>query len=141
LAGPQSSTNLNFISPRDKTDSFIDVPVKTLNQVIKEAGLVRVDLLSLDTEGTEIDVMNGFDWEGYKPKIVLLEDHARNFSKHKFMKSLGYKLFRRTGFNSWYALEKDALPISFFGYLQLFRKYILGMPGRNLRIWRHKNFG
>lgn len=140
LAGPQSSTNFNFISPRDRTETFIEVPARTLNQVLEEAGLSKIDLLSLDTEGTEVDVMQGLDWQKFSPKLVLLEDHARNFYKHNFMKSLGYKLFRRTGFNSWYARECDALPISLFGYLQIFRKYVLGLPGRNFRIWRQKKF-
>jgi FkbM family methyltransferase len=141
LAGPQSSVDFDFISPRDRTQRYIDVPARTLNQVVADAGIASIDLLSLDTEGTEIAVLQGLDWKRYRPRLVLLEDHARDFSKHRFMKSLGYKLFRRTGFNSWYARVPDALPISPWGYLQLLRKYVLGMPVRNFRRWRHERLG
>lgn len=138
LAGPQSSVNADFISPRDRTGRHLDVPAKSLNQVLAENGIDRVDLLSLDTEGTEIEVMNGLDWGKHRPTLVLLEDHARDFVKHHYMQSKGYRLFRRSGFNSWYAQPGDALTLSPLGALQLFRKYVLGMPGRKLRRWRHQ---
>ncbi len=137
LAGPKSSTDLDFIALRERTESFIDVPAKTLHQILSELKINVIGLLSLDTEGTEIDVMNGLDWSRYQPELILIEDHARNFSKHRYLTAKGYRLFRRTGFNSWYAKPERAHPISLFGWLQMFRKYILSMPFRNLRRWRH----
>jgi hypothetical protein len=48
-----------------------------------------------------------------------------------------FVLFRRTGFNAWYAKPKDALKISLYGRIQLFIKYYIGGPLRNFRRWRH----
>ena len=141
LAGRQSSTSRNFIAPRERTDEHILVPAKTLTSILDEASLTAIDVLSLDTEGTEIEVMNGLDWTRFAPTLILLEDHARDFSKHRYMRSRGYTLFRRTGFNSWYAKPERALPVSPFGRLQLVRKYVLSMPIRRFRRWRHETFG
>lgn len=37
----------------------IDVPSVTLDEVVREAGLDRLDIIKIDTEGHEIDVLNG----------------------------------------------------------------------------------
>lgn len=54
----------------------IDVPVRTLNSIFQEAGINHVDLLSVDTEGTEIDVLAGLDVARYAPTVVIVEFHT-----------------------------------------------------------------
>lgn len=51
----------------------IDVQLRTLNTILAEAGLDRLDLLSIDTEGSELSVIAGLDWTRYSPSIVLVE--------------------------------------------------------------------
>jgi FkbM family methyltransferase len=138
-AGPQSSLNLDFISPKDRPNKFINVKVTTLNEILIQNKIKKIDLLSIDTEGTEIDVLDGLDFKKYAPKLILIEDHARDSEKHNYLKNLGYKLFRRTGYNAWYAKEKDALKVSLLGHFQFFLKYQIGGPLRNFRRWRHKH--
>jgi hypothetical protein len=56
-----------------RTGGDINLPVKTLGEVLKEAEIGKIDLLSIDTEGTEIDVWRSFDSEVHQPEIVIIE--------------------------------------------------------------------
>jgi FkbM family methyltransferase len=51
----------------------ITVPCKRLDTILDEAGIAQLDLLSIDTEGTELDVWASFDPQRYKPRIVIIE--------------------------------------------------------------------
>jgi FkbM family methyltransferase len=118
----------------------IIVPVVTLDSVLSEANVSRIDFLSVDVEGVEIDVLRGFSFERYRPDFILLEDFAEDLSKHRFMRSKGYKRVRRTGNNSWYLPEDVAFPIPLYGRLQILRKYYLSIPTRLARYWLKKHF-
>lgn len=56
----------------------IDVPARTLDSVLDEAGVEKVDLVSLDVEGYEVPVLRGFDIERFKPGALLLEVRDRD---------------------------------------------------------------
>lgn len=51
----------------------IHVPIRTLNSILDDAGVGHVDVLSIDTEGTEMDVWDGLDLEKHSPSVVILE--------------------------------------------------------------------
>ena len=111
----------------------MDVHVVTLDSVLTEGSAHHVDFLSVDTEGTELDVLRGFTFERYRPVLILLEDFAEGLAKHNFMRARGYKRVRRTGDNSWYVPHEVPFRISWFGRWQLLRKYYLSIPVRWLK--------
>lgn len=80
----------------------IVVPGKTLNTILEETNIDKIDLLSIDVEGAELQVLLGFNISKYQPKLILLEDKHLYLTKHKFLKNKGYHLVKRTGFNFWY---------------------------------------
>lgn len=49
------------------------VPTTTLSLALGEAQISKVDLLSLDVEGYELEALAGLDFEQVKPKAILLE--------------------------------------------------------------------
>lgn len=51
----------------------IQVSVRRLDTLIREFGWNHVDALSIDTEGTEMDVLHGFTFSEWKPKAVIIE--------------------------------------------------------------------
>lgn len=55
------------------------VPVTWMDKLLEEHPKKpqRVDAAIIDVEGGEIDVLEGFDLEKYKPRVLLLEDNAR----------------------------------------------------------------
>jgi FkbM family methyltransferase len=57
----------------------LTVPAKPLSALLDEAGLVEVDLLSLDVEGYEARALRGLDLTRHAPRFILVEmlDPAR----------------------------------------------------------------
>lgn len=58
--------------------SELVVPVRTLSSVLDEAGAGRVDFLSLDVEGYELQALNGLDIERFRPRYLLVEARFRD---------------------------------------------------------------
>lgn len=79
-----------------------EVEVKTLDDVLAEAGNPKLDLVSIDVEGTELDVLRGFDLARHRPAILLVEDHLQKMQVHRHITRNGYRLVKRTGCNNWY---------------------------------------
>jgi FkbM family methyltransferase len=50
-----------------------EVPTTTLNQVLTEAGVERIDFLNMDIELGEPKALAGFDVERYRPQLVCIE--------------------------------------------------------------------
>lgn len=83
----------------DRTE---EVDLRTLDDVLAEAGNPRLDLVSLDVEGLELEVLRGFDLERHRPSLLLVEDHLQRLSVHRHLVRHGYRLVKRTGCNNWY---------------------------------------
>jgi hypothetical protein len=81
----------------------------TLDSLLNKVNPARVDFLSIDTEGTELDVLLGFDLARHRPRLILIEDKLYHLTKHRYLTQQGYKLVKRTMLNNWYvpALENN----------------------------------
>jgi FkbM family methyltransferase len=111
----------------------IEVDLVTLDEVLERAGNPRVDFLSIDVEGGELEVLSGFSLARHAPALVLVEDHVETLRLHSYMKSRGYKLVRRTGSNNWYVPASTPFPVGWGERLRLLRKMQLGTPLRKLK--------
>ena len=57
---PKNEENTGIASTRfEVSDRFVQVPVLTLNDVMKELKIPSIDLLKLDTEGSELSILKG----------------------------------------------------------------------------------
>jgi len=61
LAGPYSSFDQTLNLAEVKPHDVIDVPVRSLDEILIEAGALSVDFISIDVGGHELDVLDGFD--------------------------------------------------------------------------------
>lgn len=70
----------------------IKVNVRKLDTILKESGLSHVDYVTIDVEGWELTVMEGFSTEIYKPKVIVLENNLPSEYEeyNKYMESKGY---------------------------------------------------
>lgn len=84
------------------TGEVIRVQLRTLDSILREAGIEKIDFLSIDVEGLELDVLRGLDLGKFSPQLILVEDHMYSYEKHRYLRSKGYRLIRRTGYNNWY---------------------------------------
>jgi FkbM family methyltransferase len=112
-----------------------EVEVRTLDEVLAEVGNPRLDLVSIDVEGAELQVLRGFDLPRHHPAMVLIEDHLQHLSVHRHLARNGYRLVKRTGLNNWYIPEKQPFHMSSrVERLLLFRKVFLSLPFRKLKL-------
>lgn len=134
VAGPLSSLNRDRMAPGAVPECVIDVPIRTLDSILEEAGaLPGFDFLSIDVEGHEIEVLSGFDIHRWKPRLILLEDHVSDLAKHRFLKKAGYRMIRRYENNGWYVPRESAARMQWVDGWEIVRKYYLALPFRVLR--------
>jgi FkbM family methyltransferase len=139
VSGIHSSLNLGFFVAGMRKSNLIEVPVRTLDEILIEANAPSpVDLMSIDVESHEIEVLNGLTLSRWRPRLILIEDLAFDLRIHKLLRSRGYKWVRRTGLNGWYVPADVAFPVSAFGRWQFVRKHYLGVPFRLFREAKRK---
>lgn len=106
-------------------DQYLElVNQRTLNSLInqweEELGepIANIDFLSIDTEGTELDVIAGIDLSKWKPKIIALENNFEDHNYRRTMYNYGYVLYERIGVNDYY-IEQSYVPKMENGILDL----------------------
>lgn len=73
------------------------VPTRTLNDVLAENGIKKIDYLNIDVEGAEIPVLRGFDISRFQPDFVSIEIHGpleevHNSEPYKLLSSAGMQM-------------------------------------------------
>ena len=76
------------------TRDEIEVPARTLQSVLDEAGMTRIDLLSLDVEGGETTVLQGLDFTRTRPRWIVCEDPYDD-TVREFLAGQGYAVQRQ----------------------------------------------
>jgi FkbM family methyltransferase len=64
-------------------------PARTISSIFDEQGIGQIDLLSLDVEGSELEVLGGLDWERHAPAMMLVEDSGQS-DLTRWLTSRGY---------------------------------------------------
>ena len=65
---------------RGKNTDLVTVPANTLTSILdKVPGIETIDLLSLDTEGYELDILKGLDLTRYRPRYMLIEVYTAEY--------------------------------------------------------------
>ena len=67
------------------------VSVRTLDFCLEEAGFPRLDILSLDVEGWEMEVLKGFSMERWKPQVLIIENIFKEDGIRHYLSNLGYR--------------------------------------------------
>ncbi len=82
----------------------VQVTTRTLDSLVMEWNPPKIDLVSIDIEGTEIDALKGFDINKWQPKLFVIEanddDHSSRIQE--YMKQFEYQLDRRHAVNDFY---------------------------------------
>jgi FkbM family methyltransferase len=139
VAGPLSSLDRAGMAPGAVPEAVIEVPIRTLNSVLTEAQAPEgFDFLSIDVEGHEIEVLRGFDAARWRPRLILLEDHVADLSKHRYLRDIGYRIVRRYENNGWYVPNASPVRCQWNDRWEILRKYYLALPIRILRNWSRR---
>jgi FkbM family methyltransferase len=134
LLGGYSSLNDKLVVAGMRPQGAIEVKAMTLDEILIDAGAPSpIDFISIDAEGHEVQILDGFDLTRWRPRLILIEDHVLDLRLHRTLQSRGYTWGRRTGLNAWYLPAEAALKVGRLGWLQFFRKYYLSLPARRIR--------
>jgi len=64
-----------YIYQKAKINKKIKIPTDTLNSIIERSPFEnpQIDFMSIDVEGSELNVLKNFDFIKYSPKILVVE--------------------------------------------------------------------
>jgi len=77
----------------------IKIKTRKLDTILNELKLDRIDFLSIDVEGWELEVLAGFDLPKHRPRVVLIENWLHDPSYVTYMNKLNYKLDKKIHYN------------------------------------------
>lgn len=87
--------NVHF---QGKVKDTYKVKVCLLKEILKEYDIKKVDIMSLDVEGGELEVLEGIDFEAVDIKCILVENNKSGKKERKirnYLRNHGYYLFAR----------------------------------------------
>lgn len=100
----------------------IEVPLLTLTDVLLDARRHQgerdapwhskkgwnIDLVSIDTEGAELDVLDGFQLERFKPRLLIIENDRPSAQQiEPYLAERGYRKIHRQKINDFYVRSDD----------------------------------
>jgi FkbM family methyltransferase len=92
----------SFLSPQV---SIVKVQERTLDNIIADFNWVtHIDFISIDTEGTELDVLKGFDIPRWKVKMFCIENNYNEPEIEQYLALFGYRKIRRHEVNDFYII-------------------------------------
>jgi FkbM family methyltransferase len=81
----------------------LKVPTMTYDALVAQSGFPRIDLLSLDVEGHEIEVLKGMQEERFLPQLICIETgHDRDRKIDDRLREMGYEYDGEYLVNSFY---------------------------------------
>lgn len=114
-----SASELNEIVEGEgetEAGSFEAVACFTLDSLVEQEGLTRVDFLKIDAEGHEIKVLQGSDrmLRAFRPRILYenISGQGSNLAVAEFLEGKGYQLFR------YQPYVEELIPVESHEYLQ-----------------------
>jgi len=108
---------LNKIKSYGFTYSEVQVKSMLLNEILDSLKIDRkIDFISVDVEGHELEVLRGFSLDRWKPTVILVEDNSNfdNADVSNYLKRFGYLRFMRTGVNDWYAHKTNKALVNLY---------------------------
>lgn len=97
------STFRKYYKDRLKKYNIVKINVRKLDTIIKENNIDKIDILSIDVEGEELNVLLGLDINLYKPRIIIVEcpseEPKKEIIMRQFMDTNHYYIAIKTGIN------------------------------------------
>ena len=99
----QDHINMGF----NLTTKDVKVSVRTLDFCIENFyNFAKIDFIDIDTEGTELDVLKGFDINRWQPKLIVVENNYNTPDIENYLKTFQYFKDKRVGVNDYYIKQK-----------------------------------
>ena len=92
-----------------------EVAVVTLEQLLTENDVERIDFMKIDVEGHELRVISGNDWRRFRPRVLVVEGGAVD----EWEPVLGAAAYRREffdGLNYYYLADEEVGSLTIMNY-------------------------
>jgi len=101
--GVGTTTNKEFIKKDNRILETNSLQSQTLNHILELSPFSsrEIDLLSIDTEGTDFDVLKSLDIEKYRPKIIVIESHLNKIEDILQSEIYSYLSKKKYRLRSW----------------------------------------
>lgn len=76
---------------------IIEVPSVRFNDVMSKFDVFNIDFLSIDTEGSELEILKSINFELYIIKIIAVENNYKISKIRQFLESKGYQFVIHQG--------------------------------------------
>lgn len=99
---------------KQKIEKIIQVPLRTVNEVMSEYCSNGVNLVSIDVEGLDFEIVQNFDFVTYQPEVFCIETLRydgngilqKNHELIKFMEEKEYSVYGETYINTIFISKK-----------------------------------
>ena len=113
---PINQQNSLFNEGRDQKK--IKIKSYELSKLLNFKQIDKVDFINIDTEGNELNVLKGIDFNKYKPVLITIEDNSFDLEnknkkeKISFLNEKGYKLINIVGVTMFFVKKDFVLEIN-----------------------------
>ncbi len=110
----------------------IQVNMRRLDTILKTHApdIQRIDILSVDVEGWELEVLDGLDMKAiYRPRIMIIENIFNEKKYRTYMKNINYILWKRVAPNDIYVINDL--------FSNALHRYFMSIKGL-FSAWRNK---
>ena len=85
----------------------IRVNLRRLDTILHQHApdIAKIDCVSIDVEGWELEVLAGFDLKRFQPRILIIENMSDDEKYRAYMKQQGYRLWKTIAPNEIYERE------------------------------------
>lgn len=84
----------------------ININVKPLQKIFDEYNITKVDFCSIDTEGSELDIIKSIDFEKTEIEVFIIENNYKENEIEKFLNEKGYSLFKKLEWDDVFVKNK-----------------------------------
>ncbi|HEX3391551.1 MAG TPA: FkbM family methyltransferase [Solirubrobacteraceae bacterium] len=97
------------LADSDLSINKIKVKLRRLDTLLREYAptVDRIDILSVDVEGWELEVLDGVDMVKFRPRVLIIENLFADRRYRVYMRSKGYVLWKRIEPNDVYVMPSD----------------------------------
>lgn len=86
---------------KDKKE-FLDIKVRTLNDILNEYHTCKIDYCNIDVEGGEMNVLESIDFDKVRIKVFSIENNYGESDVQNFLKKKGYSKINKIGADEFF---------------------------------------
>lgn len=118
VQGPMDSLLHRFFAALrlDRPPTLVTVQTSTLSEILDSSEFSRVDFLSLDVEGFELQALDGIDFGRHAPRVIVIEarkrdlwDIVQKLTLHGYVLAENLSRFAETARETWSGDHEDLL--------------------------------